>query len=128
MRKINGARFRGTRKCRLTTTLYRPPLAAPVIMTSTSSTSILLLLLPSCVRCWSIRPPACLSRQGKHRECMTSPFVPGYELAGQGFDVATLRRKGANVFDVRTYLTEDATCTLHCNPLQGDTLQKVLSY
>ncbi|ELW70943.1 perforin-1 [Tupaia chinensis] len=76
----------------------------------------LLLLLPLPV------PAPC--HTATRSECKkTHSFVPGYELAGGGVDVTSLRHSGFYPVDTRRYLRPDGTCTLCKNALQQDALQ-----
>ncbi|XP_053117687.1 perforin-1-like isoform X2 [Hemicordylus capensis] len=69
--------------------------------------------------------PQC--RSGMDDECEENgDFVPGHHLAGEGIDITTLERKGANVLDMSQWQKPDGTCTLCQNPLlEGKPLQRL---
>ncbi|KAL0993302.1 hypothetical protein UPYG_G00105860 [Umbra pygmaea] len=57
---------------------------------------------------------------GTANECQKAEFAPGTNLAGEGFDITQLKRKGAFVIDMNVWKHKDKTCTLCRNPyLEG---------
>ncbi|KAJ8381011.1 hypothetical protein SKAU_G00017890 [Synaphobranchus kaupii] len=64
-------------------------------------------------------------RTGSLAECEKAPFVPGYNLAGEGFDLVRMHGKGAYVIDVKAYLMPNDTCTLCENRFQEGQTQKL---
>lgn len=63
--------------------------------------------------------------QGKPQECLDAEFAPGTNLAGEGFDITKLERKGAFVIDVSRWKYKDKTCTLCSNPYLENKKQKL---
>ncbi|XP_048885420.1 perforin-1-like isoform X2 [Brienomyrus brachyistius] len=59
-------------------------------------------------------------------QCLKAKMVPGSYLAGEGFDVVTMERKGAYVIDVDHWQrTTDNSCTLCTNPYLNNEKQKL---
>ncbi|KAM9457183.1 perforin-1-like isoform 1-T2 [Clarias gariepinus] len=58
-------------------------------------------------------------------QCDNADFVPGSDLAGEGFDITTMQRKDAFVIDLSAWLQKDKTCTLCKNPYMGGQKQKL---
>uniref|UniRef100_A0A8C6SVI7 Perforin 1.5 n=1 Tax=Neogobius melanostomus TaxID=47308 RepID=A0A8C6SVI7_9GOBI len=58
-------------------------------------------------------------------ECEKASFVPGHNLAGEGFDVVRLRRTGAYVINVKAHLSDNRTCTLCPNRFQQGQIQRL---
>uniref|UniRef100_A0A3B5KKQ6 Perforin 1.6 n=1 Tax=Takifugu rubripes TaxID=31033 RepID=A0A3B5KKQ6_TAKRU len=65
--------------------------------------------------CWTASGP----------ECEKAPFVPGHNLAGEGFDVVRMQRTGAFVINVKGYMSDNSTCTLCSNRFQQGQTQKL---
>ncbi|XP_054861318.1 perforin-1-like isoform X1 [Amphiprion ocellaris] len=58
--------------------------------------------------------------EGTPRQCADAEFAPGANLAGEGFDITKMERKGAFVLNMNQWKRKDKTCTLCSNPyLQG---------
>ncbi|KAM9858608.1 perforin 1.5 [Aulostomus maculatus] len=64
-------------------------------------------------------------RTGSGTECEKAPFVPGYNLAGEGFDVVRMRRTGAYVINVKAHAVDNHTCILCPNRFQGGQIQRL---
>lgn len=75
----------------------------------------LLLWLPLILSCES----------GSPRECAEAEFAPGSDLAGEGFDITKMQRKGAFVMDMKKWKKKDKTCTLCKNPFMESKKQKL---
>ncbi|KAG7272681.1 hypothetical protein CRUP_008509, partial [Coryphaenoides rupestris] len=58
-------------------------------------------------------------------ECEEAEFAPGSDLAGEGFDITTMARRGAFVIDLHRWANDDGTCTLCTNPFAEDKKQKL---
>uniref|UniRef100_A0A673GU42 Perforin 1.2 n=1 Tax=Sinocyclocheilus rhinocerous TaxID=307959 RepID=A0A673GU42_9TELE len=59
------------------------------------------------------------------KECEHAPFVPGYNLAGEGFDVVTMERKGSYVINTEIWDLGNGTCKLRKNNYMNGIKQKL---
>ncbi|XP_062919483.1 perforin-1-like isoform X2 [Mobula hypostoma] len=66
-----------------------------------------------------------ICQTGSASECQSATPVPGSSLAGEGFDVVTLSRKGAYVVNVESWSRRDGACTLCRNSLMGGRRQRL---
>ncbi|RXN31208.1 perforin-1-like protein [Labeo rohita] len=62
---------------------------------------------------------------GASKECEDAPFVPGHNLAGEGFDVVTLERKGSYVINMEKWDLGNGTCELAKNDYVDGIKQKL---
>ncbi|GCC18643.1 hypothetical protein chiPu_0022115 [Chiloscyllium punctatum] len=62
---------------------------------------------------------------GSAHECQAAEFVPGAQLAGEGYDVVTLRTTGAFVVDVDAWRNANGSCVLCRNELLGGARQRL---
>uniref|UniRef100_A0A8C2HGL6 Perforin-1-like n=1 Tax=Cyprinus carpio TaxID=7962 RepID=A0A8C2HGL6_CYPCA len=62
---------------------------------------------------------------GASKECKDAPFVPGYNLAGEGFDVVTMERKGSYVINTEIWDLGNGTCKLRKNKYMNGIKQKL---
>ncbi|XP_047428094.1 perforin-1-like [Mugil cephalus] len=77
----------------------------------------LMLVLPQCTY------QSCT--EGTPRQCVEAEFAPGTNLAGEGFDITKMERKGAFVLDMNKWKRKDKTCTLCTNPYMENKKQKL---
>ncbi|XP_047657208.1 perforin-1-like isoform X4 [Tachysurus fulvidraco] len=74
----------------------------------------------------SLPPPSTQSCfKASESQCRDVDFTPGSDLAGKGFDITTMERKGAFVLDMSTWLKKDKSCTLCKNPYMEGQTQKL---
>ncbi|XP_041634209.1 perforin-1.3 [Cheilinus undulatus] len=78
-----------------------------------SSLLLLLLFLPQALAC----------QTSSYTECKDAPFVPGHNLAGEGFDVVKMKTTGASVVDVKNFMVGGVhgNCTVCHNHLLNQT-------
>lgn len=69
--------------------------------------------------------PSTVSFIGTPQECQKAHFVPAYNLGGEGFDIVTMKRKGAYVIDTEAWKLSNGTCRLYRNSYMGGVNQKV---
>ncbi|XP_062295180.1 perforin-1-like [Scomber scombrus] len=62
---------------------------------------------------------------GKPKQCLDADFAPGTNLAGEGFDITKMERKGAYVLDMNHWQQKDKTCTVCTNPYLENKKQKL---
>ncbi|XP_040918964.1 perforin-1-like [Toxotes jaculatrix] len=62
---------------------------------------------------------------GTPRQCKEAEFAPGTNLAGEGFDITKMERKGAFVLNMNQWQRKDKTCMLCSNPYLENKRQKL---
>ncbi|XP_027034395.1 perforin-1-like [Tachysurus fulvidraco] len=75
----------------------------------------LLVLLPHIQSC----------ELGTARDCAEADFAPGSDLAGEGFDITKMQRKGSFVINMQIWKKKDKSCTLCKNPYLEGKKQKL---
>lgn len=63
--------------------------------------------------------------EGTAVECAQAEFAPGSDLAGEGFDITRMERKGAFVLNMDVWKRPDRRCTLCVNPYLEQRRQKL---
>ncbi|KAF7225803.1 perforin-1 [Nothobranchius furzeri] len=77
----------------------------------------LLLFFPVCTY------QSCMA--GTPRQCVEAEFAPGSNLAGEGFDITKMERKGAFVLNMNEWKRKDKSCMLCINPYLENKMQKL---
>nr|BAJ07835.1 perforin 1 [Carassius langsdorfii] len=67
--------------------------------------------------------PSCFL--GKEAECQDADFVPGSDLAGEGFDITKMQHLGTFVIDMSKWELTNNTCNLCKNPFMQKKKQKL---
>lgn len=98
------------------TNRYLDQWAVMLLPTITVLAAVLLLLLRPTIQ-------SCIS--GTQELCDAAELAPGSSLAGEGFDITTMQRKGAFVIDMNTWETQNKTCTLCANTYFGGKMQRI---
>ncbi|XP_073678566.1 perforin-1-like [Garra rufa] len=62
---------------------------------------------------------------GTSKQCEDAPFVPGHNLAGEGFDVVTMERKGSYVINTEKWDLGNGSCKLRKNKYMNGIKQKL---
>ncbi|KAG9355271.1 hypothetical protein JZ751_000110, partial [Albula glossodonta] len=62
---------------------------------------------------------------GTPQQCRRARFVPGHNLAGEGFDIVKMQQKNAYVINMQIWKRPNGTCTLIRNSYLGGILQKL---
>ncbi|XP_073678474.1 perforin-1-like [Garra rufa] len=62
---------------------------------------------------------------GTSKQCEDAPFVPGHNLAGEGFDVVTMERKGSYVVNTEKWDLGNGSCKLRKNKYMNGIKQKL---
>ncbi|XP_057202627.1 perforin-1.1 [Triplophysa rosa] len=76
---------------------------------------VIYLLLPNVQSC----------SKGTPKECAEANFAPGSNLAGEGYDVTKMQRKGAFVINTYTWSQNDKSCMICKNPYMDGEKQKL---
>uniref|UniRef100_A0A8C6K7P8 Perforin 1 (Pore forming protein) n=1 Tax=Nothobranchius furzeri TaxID=105023 RepID=A0A8C6K7P8_NOTFU len=86
-----------------------------------------LLTFSTCASLLLVFPPCThqLCRYETSTQCEEAEFAPGSNLAGEGFDITKMERKGAFVLDMNKWKRKDKSCMLCINPYLDNKKQKL---